>query len=121
MFKKLWQDPEFINKMMDGWNRRPTNPEKVFDKITSDIVRYVGNGEFWRKTKKKHARNPDFKVTGQNKVIEIYGDYWHRNHDPKDIIREYKEIGLDCLVFWEHEVYKEPERILEETSEFIKL
>jgi len=117
---KLWQDPEFIDKWMKGINRKPTRPEDIFNDLTPECVRYVGDGQWWRPTKKKHARNPDFKVTGQNKVIEIYGDYWHRNHDPEDIIQEYKEVGLDCLVFWEHEVYEDTERILEEVNEFIK-
>ena len=113
--KKKWQDPEFIKKVLKENKRRPTNPEKVFDELTPEYVRYVGNGKWWR-----NRHNPDFKVTGQNKVIEIYGDYWHRNDDPKDRIREYEEMGLACLVFWEHEVYEESERILRETLEFIK-
>lgn len=118
--KRNWQNPEFVKKVMKQQNRRPTNPEKIFNEITPDDVRYTGDRNWWRKTKKQY-RNPDFKITGQNKVIEIYGDYWHRNNKPKDLIQEYKEIGLDCLVFWESEIYKEPERILEEVNDFIKI
>lgn len=105
-------------KAMMTMNIKPSNPEKVFDKITPNNIRYTGNGTWCRRTKIKY-RNPDFKITGQNKVIEIYGDYWHRNDDPKDIIQEYKEIGIECIVLWEHEVYEEPERVLNETLEFI--
>jgi len=105
---------EMIERLEKACKRRPTNPEKVFDELTPEYVRYVGNGKWWR-----NHHNPDFKVTGQNKVIEIYGDYWHRNDNPEDRIREYKEMNLDCIVFWEHEVYKEPERILKEVEKFI--
>ena len=46
------------------------------------------------------------------KVIEHFGDYWHgecktgiRNdlHE-KQIIENYKKVGIDCLVIWEHEL-----------------
>lgn len=118
VMRELWQDPEFRKKMIKSFevsnNHRPTNPEKIFDELTPEYVRYVGNGKWWR-----NHHNPDFKITGQNKVIEIYGDYWHRNDDPKDRIKEYKEVGLDCLVFWEHEVYNDTQKILEKTLEFI--
>jgi hypothetical protein len=38
-------------------------------------------------------------------VVEIYGDYWHKNDNPQEIIDLYAEIGWKCFVFWEHEVY----------------
>ena len=53
-------------------------------------------------------------------MIEIYGDYWHRNDNPDNIIEEYKSVGLDCLVFWEHEVYKETDKVISKVKEFIK-
>ena len=39
--------------------------------------------------------------------MEVYGDYWHKNDNPDDIIKKYNEIGWDCYVFWEHEIMKE--------------
>lgn len=121
IFKELWKDPIFVNKVIDGWNRRPSKPELFFDDLTPNNVRYVGNGSWWRPTKRKYARNPDFKITGQNKVIEIYGDYWHRNDDPNDLIQEYKEIGLECIIFWESEVYNETKRVIKEVEDFVKI
>jgi len=126
--RKIWSEREkkkcqnlkyvkgLIKKLEMGNNLRPTKPEKIFDELTPDNVRYVGNGKWWR-----NHHNPDFKITGQNKVIEIYGDYWHRNDDPKDRIKEYKEMGLDCLVFWEYEVYEDTERVLKEVIDFIRI
>jgi len=118
--KKRWLDSEYVKKMMKANNRKPTNPEKVFDEITPVIVRYVGN-RGWNRWTGKQYRNPDFKITGQNKVIEIYGDYWHRNDNPEDLIQEYKDIGLDCLVFWEHEIYDDINRVLKKVNEFVEI
>lgn len=122
--KKKWRNPKFIKKWIEGEkkakNRKPTKPEIVFDKLTPSNVRYVGNGIWWRMTKKKSARNPDFKVKSQNKVIEIFGDYWHKGENPNELIKEYKEAGIDCIIFWENEVYNERERVLKETLEFVK-
>ena len=78
--------------------------ERYFDSITSDNIKYVGDRKFWIKTN-ICSRNPDFIVDGHKMVIELYGDYWHKGQNPQDKIKEYKDVGYDCLVFWEHEVY----------------
>lgn len=116
--RKLWQKPEFREKMIKSFEisnkRRPTRVEQFFDNLTPNSVRYVGNGKWWR-----NHHNPDFKITGQNKVIEIYGDYWHKNEDVNDLIQEYEKVGISCIIFWEHEVYNESQKILKKTLEFI--
>ncbi len=46
------------------------------------------------------------------KVIEHFGDYWHgecktgikNDLHEKQIIENYKKVGIDCLVIWEHEL-----------------
>lgn len=101
--KELWKDPKFIEKILKGNTKKPNRPESKIIDLNLSRIRYTGNGNFWRYTGKKY-RNPDFKVTGQNKVIEVFGDYWHRNEDPQDIINEYRSIGLSCLVFWASEI-----------------
>jgi len=52
-----------------------------------------------------HYHNPDFKVTGQNKVIEIWGSHWHKNDDGYYLINLYRRAGLDCLIIKESEFY----------------
>jgi len=99
--------------------KKPTYPERLFDSITSDIVQYVGNGTWWKKLSDGKNHNPDFKITGQNKVIEIFGDWWHRRENPQELIDLYKQVGLECLVFWEHEVYNNQEETLEKVNQFI--
>ena len=91
-----------------------TRPEIIFDEVTPDNIEYTGDRSLKIQTK-KGIRYPDFKVTGQNKVIEIFGNYWHnilkvkhfgKSDSPKDIIQEYKEVGIDCLVFWDYEIIR---------------
>jgi len=119
---KKWQDPEFQKKVTNALNLKPNNLEKLFDKLTPDTVRYIGNGQFFITTKIR-THNPDFKVHSQKKVIELFGDYWHEGEDPKDIIREYNEVGYKCLVFWEKEIYraKNEPKYLEEILKEIKI
>ncbi|KPJ63789.1 hypothetical protein AMJ44_14010 [candidate division WOR-1 bacterium DG_54_3] len=140
--KKKWQDPEFREYMASvlkrRWNDpkcradmikkhykkvRPTTPEKIFDEITPDNIKYVGNGSWWRKLPNGQYKNPDFKIKGQSKVIEIFGNYWHRKgtmyDNPSYLIELYKKVGIDCLIFWEREIHNNQSKVLEQTLRFI--
>lgn len=116
---KNWQDSEYQKKMVEGRTLKPNNLERIFDELTPECVEYIGDWQFFINTKNK-THNPDFKIKGQNKIIELFGDYWHEGEDPKELIKEYAEAGWKCLVFWEDNVHNEPERILKETLEFIR-
>lgn len=116
---KNWADPEHQKMMTKAWNRKPNNLEKFYNEMTPDIVRYVGDGELFITTNKK-PHNPDFKVSNQRKVIELFGNYWHEGEDTEELIREYTEVGWGCIIFWENEVYNEPEKVLKKTLKFIK-
>ncbi len=48
-------------------------------------------------------RCPDF-WDGNSRVIEVFGDYWHRDDDPQAWIDHYAAHGYKCLVVWESEV-----------------
>jgi hypothetical protein len=106
-----WANPEYVKKTLASFNIRPTRPEKIFDAMTPENICYTGDGSWWYVLPNGQHKNPDFKVKDQNKVIEIFGDYWHRNDDPQDLIDLYGAIGLGCLVIWEHEIYNDPEGV----------
>jgi len=118
-----WQDPEYVNKVLKGRRFRPSSLEKFFDNLTPDIVKYTGDGTRWINMIKIDGRNhnPDFRIIGQKKLIELFGDYWHRNDNPDDLIEKYKQAGFGCLIFWESEVYKQTDKILEKVKEFIQV
>lgn len=104
-------------------NLKPTRPERIFDSITPKSVKYVGDGNKWIKLKNGQNKNPDFVIDGQKKVIEVFGDYWHRkgtrNDDPQELIDSYKQVGLNCLVIWEHEIYKNIDLVKQKADNFI--
>lgn len=107
-------DIEMRNNISRGQKLRQQDPKEV---------KYVGNRAWWRYLPNGHNKNPDFKITGQNKVIELFGDYFHRKgtpyDNPQELIDLYKQVGLDCLIFWEHEVYNSQEEVLKRVSNFI--
>ncbi len=117
--KKNWQDPEFQKMMAKTKALKPNKLEQFFDSLTPECVRYVGDFSLWIKTK-NGARNPDFIIEGQNKVIEIFGDYYHKGENQNDKIEEYAGVGFNCIIFWESEIYDETKRVLKETLELIK-
>lgn len=43
-------------------------------------------------------------VNGQKKLIELYGNYWHKNENPNNRIKHFKKYGFDTLVIWEKEL-----------------
>lgn len=116
---KDWADPEFQKIMALARAVKPTNPERIFNKMTPDVVRYVGDGQFFITTNKR-THNPDFVIEGQYKVIEIFGDFWHKGEDLNKLIKEYAEVGFDCIIFWQHEVLNEARQVLNEVLEFIE-
>lgn len=88
-----------------GWKNSYTKPELKLMGILEDFNgwEYVGNGKFWLRTNIK-CRIPDFINRKQKKIIEVYGDYWHKGENPNDKISEYREVGWDCIVIWESEI-----------------
>lgn len=69
--------------------------------------RYVGDRSLWLRFKDGTHKCPDFINNDMKIIVEVYGDYWHKNDNPEGIINKYKEIGWKCYVFWEHEIMKE--------------
>lgn len=69
----------------------------------------ISGWEYSAKTKffistEERVKNPDFVNRSSKKVIEVFGNYWHRNEDPQELIDFYKSTGWDCIVLWELEI-----------------
>ena len=124
-------DPEYRRKVTEAsrrnclnwhkkFHRRPTGPELLLSKLLPKGIRYVGDGSFyvWIPSLVRR-RNPDYKVSGQPKVIELFGDYWHRNDDPEVVKAQYAEAGLECLVVWEGELNADPTAVVEKINRFL--
>jgi len=103
-----WQNPEIRDKqtkaILAGSHIRPTRAEYdlgiLIEKACPKQYRYTGNGEMV-----VGGMCPDFmNINGQKKVIEMFGDYWHKGQDPQVKIDKYSQYGFSCLVIWEKEL-----------------
>lgn len=101
-----WQDPKLRKRMLSnrGNNVTPTQPEKKIIRLKIANLDFVGRYDFWLRLPNGKNKNPDFKIRNKNKLIEVFGDYWHKDDDPQELISQYAQIGYDCLVLWESEI-----------------
>lgn len=116
---QLWQDPGYREKqlkaILKGSHVRPTGPEKfltaLFQKLFPAQWKYVGDGE--NANSIVGGRCPDFiSDTGQKKIIEFFGDYWHgeerigipNEQHEQERIAYFAKHGYQTLVIWEHEL-----------------
>jgi len=116
--KQQWQDPDWIAKLMEGLQKRPTEPEqKLIDICFSHFPNFKYNGDFSQGVVLQ-GLIPDFiNCNGKKEVIEVFGDYWHSpkvtENDWKRTelgrIMAYNSLGYRCLVLWEHELKTLPE------------
>lgn len=94
-----------------------TKPEKIMKGLIEKNnlpFNYVGNGRIIL-----GGFNPDFLSKNPKHIIEVYGDYWHRNdknHNRR--INTYSKLGYKTLVIWEHEL-KNPLEVLSKIKLFI--
>ena len=103
--KKLWRDPEFIKKISKGWHSK-TRPEKsletILNLICPDEFKYNGGFDCGISI---DGLIPDFvNVNGQKQVIDVHGDYWHKDEDIDIRIERYAKYGYSLLIIWEKEL-----------------
>ena len=102
IIKNLWQTPEFIQKQMRArkvsQNKAELNLQNIINSITNNFI-FVGDGK-----EIIGGKCPDFIDRVNNKIIELYGDYWHKGQNPNYRINYFKNYGYDTLVIWESEL-----------------
>lgn len=94
--------------------------EQTIDMATPDSLEYVGNYQYAVCLADGRRKYPDFISRKDNRIVELYGDYWHKNDDPEDIIADYQTVGYSCLVIWEHEL-KDMQAVLDKISRFLEI
>lgn len=115
--KKMFLDPVYVSKMNKAWGIKPNKPEIFLTNLLNDLYpnewKYTGDFSFMI-----NGKCPDFvNCNGQKKIIEIFGDYWHKGQNPQDRIDIFKPYGYDTLVIWEHEL-KDIEGVIVKIKEF---
>ena len=122
--KSKWQNKEYRDntrkRIFEALYLSPNNPEKLLIKLLNKILpkqyTFVGDGKLI-----VGGFCPDFVNKDNNKIIEMFGDYWHNLPDwsKRDKRRKiaYKKLGYKTLIIWEHEL-KDIEEIKERILEF---
>lgn len=107
----LWKNPEYQEKQRIGNSTFPNKPEQAILNILKEFFpgkwKYVGDKSFFI-----GGKNPDFISTQENKIIEVFGDYWHgtkktgmTNEQHEQERKDYfKQYGYETLIIWECEI-----------------
>ena len=103
LWKQRWKtDQEYINKWRQSIDASPNKKETFlinFFKENSLPFEFVGDfkvnigGSF-----------PDFINKDKRKIIELFGNYWHKKEEEQQRINHFKDYGYECLVIWENEL-----------------
>lgn len=109
--RQKWQDPEYVASQMRARGVGQNKLEKMLEELTG--LQFVGDGRLVI-----GGKCPDF-WDGGTKLVELYGDYWHRGQNPQDRIDFFDQRGYSCLVVWESELLGRPEEVVSRVREFI--
>jgi very-short-patch-repair endonuclease len=99
--KKLIAKRNFSKKQTKK-SKGPNKTELKLLKILGSNFKYVGNG-----SKIIFGKNPDFINEKDRIIVELYGDYWHRNETIRKTINRielFRSAGYKTIVIWEHEI-----------------
>lgn len=101
----LLHEPENERKAIEASRKATASPngcEMALGEILNEIGfgdwRFVGTGQLMIGNK-----NPDF-WDGDDRIIELFGDYWHRGDSGEERIAYFAEHGFETLIVWESEL-----------------
>jgi hypothetical protein len=75
--KNHFKDPKFLKKWYKSLNIHPNKKEDILIKLLKELkldYKFTGDFSIWI-----DGKNPDFINEGTKKIIEFYGEYWHKN------------------------------------------
>jgi len=107
-YKALWANPDWaarrVRKIAEGGHRTPNKAELALRDVLHTFWpgdwHYVGDGSFLI-----GRLNPDFvNVNGKKQVIELFGEYWHKQKEEARRIKIFAGYGFDTLVVWQTEL-----------------
>lgn len=115
--KALHRDPVYMEKVRKALNIKPNKSEaailNLLNLLYPDEWKYTGDFSFMI-----NGKCPDFvNCNGQKKIIELFGDYWHRGQNPEDRAAIFAPFGYKTLIIWEGEL-KNPQSIILKIRKF---
>ena len=81
-------------------NKQEIKLQNILNEVLPNEYLYVGDGDFIL-----GGRCPDYlNINGQKKLIELYGDFWHKGEDGIERVEYFKSFGFETLIVREHEL-----------------
>lgn len=114
--KKLWQNPEYAKNQIKVLQLKPTLPEKQvmqIVKLNKLPFNYTGDGKVIL-----NGLCPDFLSKNPKYIIEINGEYWHRDKNRElRKKRAYNSLGYKLLIIWSKKL-QNPQKVTEKIINF---
>ena len=106
--KGIPMSPAQLKKVMLANSVKPNKLEvllgNMLDEWYPNEFKFVGDGQVVI-----GGKCPDFiNVNGKKLIIELFGDYWHRNDNPEERIKIFEPYGFKAIVIWEKELKNIP-------------
>jgi hypothetical protein len=110
---------ESIKKWLKSCGTKPNKAELKLNEILQGITSNKYSLNVMGDILILGGKIPDFvNVDGEKKIIELWGDFWHRGQNPQDRIDYFKRFGWDSCIIWEHEL-TQPEALKEKITNFV--
>ena len=100
--KGLWANPEHAKKCLsfNSPNKQELKLAGILESMYPGEWKFVGDGQVIIA-----GKFPDFiNINGQKKIIELYGEFFHKDDDPEDRAKVFRPYGYDTLVIWGKEL-----------------
>lgn len=101
--KELFNDPSYVKKWKKGLSAHPNRCETIIFELLENIFpgeySFTGGFTFW-----VDMLNPDFVCKEKRKIIEFFGEYWHKEEDVEIRGNIFDQNGYDSLFIWESEL-----------------
>jgi hypothetical protein len=106
--KNEYDKGEWVKNILSGKKQAtkcsPNKAERklslILNAVNPNEWKFVGDGQVIIS-----GKCPDFiNINGQKKIVELFGDYWHKGQNPQDRIDTFAPFGYETLVVWEREL-----------------
>jgi superfamily II DNA or RNA helicase len=104
---------------------KPSSLERAILNLNLPELAYTGNGKFWMVIGKKPNgrnwnKNPDFKVRGRRKVIEVDNiKYWHTQEEIDLVKKGFESVGFECLYLTDVDILQNWEKTKQKIYTFV--
>lgn len=101
--KKLFNDKSFVKRFRSALHLKPNKKERILNCLLKKLFNneYKYTGDFKKIIERK---SPDFVSESKQKIIELFGNYWHKKCEEKRRINLFKKYGYETIIVWENEL-----------------